>query len=453
MRSRYVFLGLAACWSKPAPQPVAPQAPKTAAQPAAIAAASAYVLPERVADALAAEPLAGNVLVAGELHTTLAAARADAGPARGAAMAMQVVKDHGDVVELTTARVADCVESFEKPYELTVFVRRDRLVPRTKVEVVKTFADGTAVAIDRGAPVEVTSDGLAWQSSALAETKVRPREDQLGYAVPANLPPAALPATTGEQMICDGGTPMTRDEWQRERDRKREAERRDRMEKERAAAERAHAKCLEDVAKRKARRPKKPKNQREAIAALIGDSCPSPEAYVSMSSLGHAELGSLGYGHGQYLPYCGIGAPYDDFSGRPKPEAAPPRVNGVESSWPTYHDERDNSHVIRHGSYYLGDVGFTCGRVRYRVETAGVRRIGGAGSIGGGRRVLHWVPQPGPVTWEDGSSAGKYTGSKRYQHVEDRGARICVRVPRIAGLVCHDKKTAKTEMAWPSFGD
>ena len=54
------------------------------------------------------------------------------------------------------------------------------------------------------------------------------------------------------------------------------------------------------------------------------------------------------------------------------------------------------------------------------------------------------------MTWPDGTPAGPYNGRKRYRDVTEMGDRICVRVGNVAELVCHDKRVAKTELAYPS---
>jgi len=67
----------------------------------------------------------GNVLVPedAELHATKEAALADSRPPRtGKPIAMRLVREHGDVVELQTGDVVDCADTRETPYKLTVFV-------------------------------------------------------------------------------------------------------------------------------------------------------------------------------------------------------------------------------------------------------------------------------------------------------------------------------------------
>ena len=146
---------------------------------------------------------ADNVLVpeSVELHPTKDAALADSKQVRtGKPIAMRLVRAHGDVVELQTGEVVDCADSRETPYKLTVFVRRDHLFGRIKTPVKQMFSDGTALVLDRGAPVH----GLDW-----AKRPVDPKN--IAIAVPGALGKAELPRT-GTMMVCDGGPPMTLDE-------------------------------------------------------------------------------------------------------------------------------------------------------------------------------------------------------------------------------------------------
>ena len=409
------------------------------------------MLPKQIADALATEPLAGNVLVSRgvELHPTEPAARGAADRRRkGAPFAVRVIKDRGEVLEVATAPVADCAGDFDEPYELTVFVKRDKLWPRSKVEVTKTFADGTAVAIDRGAPVEISETGIGWGVSALAETKVTPSAAQLTYAVPASLPPAALPKSTAERLVCDNDAPMTMAEWRAERRREREAELRAEAEKRRAAIEARRAELERQRAEREAKRKaeaKKPtpksKNAKLLDAFSAYDSGFGDYAGIA----GSGGIGSYGLDRDddeRFAPWCGVNDPASYSMSTAK--ASQPSVDGKPVSWPY----ASNGYVVKSGDRYLADVDYRCGRVRMSVDRAGVSRAagGGIGSIGG--RIKVWVPKPGKVTWPDGSPAGRYTGHKKYRDVVEQPDRICVRVGGIAELVCHDKKTTKTELAF-----
>ena len=488
MRS-LVLVGLAACWSSTSPSPPAtkpPAQPPQAAPPIAtsssakppqaapaivvaapIAKRAPYRLPKRVTDALATEPLAGNVLVPHgvSLHPTEAAARADADPrTKGVPFAVRVIRDRGEVLEVETAPVADCAGDFDQPYELTVFVKREKLWPRTKVEVTKTFADGTAVAIDRGAPVEISETGLAWEVAGLAQSKVAPSEDQLTYAVPASLPPAALTKSTGDRLVCDS-TPMTLDEWRAARRRAREAalraeadKRRAEMEARRAELERQRAERerqrAERERQRKAEAKKKPaaKSNAKTLDDMVRMADQLTDLGAYDSELGVGRYSGIGFDRydddERFAPWCGVSDPASySFSSTP-PKTALPTVNGNPVSWPYYAERTSNDHVVRSGAKYLADIDYRCGRVRMSVERDGVHAIGGAGAIGGGGQIQVWVPKPGKVTWADGTPAGRYTGHKKYRDVVEQPDRICVRVYGVAELVCHDKKTTKTEMAY-----
>lgn len=284
---RFAFLGLAACAAPPSPQPVSrtttpvPVVTMPSERPPA-----PFELPAAVATALANEPLQGNVVVVGAemLHATLAAARAAPVDKPYEARAMTVVREHGEVVEVSTARVQDCVASFEEPYQLAVYVKRASLMPRATAEVVRTFRDDSAVAIDRGAPIVVEAGGPRWWFAALASTPVRPRVDALAYVV-AGSKPAALPASTGERLVCDRGNVQTVTEHRAARQVARDAEHRERERAEAAAGRKTAAKT------------------------------------DALSGLGKNDLFE-----DRYLPYCNVGKPWQENT-----TAAPPTVDGQAS--------------------------------------------------------------------------------------------------------------------------
>ena len=451
----FLLVGLAACWSNPPPKtpPTTPVVTAEVAAPAPPAPPRAYRLPAQIADALATEPLVGQVIVDDEaqLMATEAAARTQAGSRKnGTAMAARVVADHGDVVAIETARVTDCVESFKQPYELTVFVRRDQLVPRAKADVTKTFADGTAFAIDRGAPVSVTSSGLAWSGKAGA-IAVPPAEDQLAYAVPAQASPAALPALKAERLVCDGGPPRTLAEWREERRAKRDAEARAKLEAQRierearqAEYERQRAEELRACRAKAAKKKKAKPNKNDMGRLLESDTCAMLELFGDSLGSSGMTLDSIAshslYEEERFAPYCSVEKPWRDHA-----KAVPPKLDGKPMPWPDPSRE-----VVRVGGKYFADVEYGCARARLAIDEP--RELGrtGVGMMGGlqDQKVQVWIPRPGPVTWPDGSPAGRYSGRKRYRDVVEIDTRICVVVPGVAEQVCHDKATAKTDMVF-----
>ena len=146
---------------------------------------------------------ADNVLVPEDvqLQPTKDAALVARGRTTGKPIAMRLVRDLGDVVELQTGEVVDCADSRDTPYKLTVFVNRLHLYGRLKNPVKQTFSDGTALVFDRGAP----GHGLEW-----AQRPADPKN--ITIAVPGALGKAELPRA-GTQLVCDGGAPSTLDEW------------------------------------------------------------------------------------------------------------------------------------------------------------------------------------------------------------------------------------------------
>jgi hypothetical protein len=96
------------------------------------------------------------------------------------------------------------------------------------------------------------------------------------------------------------------------------------------------------------------------------------------------------------------------------------------------------------GAQYLVDYNATCGVARVKVRAIEVE----PGMRGGGRRsrdVDGWSPSPGPVTWPDGSPAGRYTGVRlpeegpryRRDQMDVSGPRVCVHVDGVVERVCH----------------
>jgi hypothetical protein len=424
-----------------------------------LAACTPSYADDKVPARLATEKLAGNVLVREgvDLYPSLAAAKSGAKPkTQGDARAMAVIRDHGDVIEVSTAPSTDCADDFKPPYELTVFVKRENLMLRAKRDVTKSFADGTAIAIDRGSPIEVGASGFVWAVGAFNTSKVLPSDDLLTYAVPPMQTAVALPPVTGDRLVCDGG-PMTLAEYREHRKREREAkyaqeaeQRRAEAEARRAQAEREREERERQRKEREAKAPKKNKKrsnemEREDEAArwalrLTGDNADTGDRSDGPRNPGAYDLGSLGgYEDEAYAPYCGVADPSVYAIGTSTTKA--PTVNGNVLGWPTYSATK-NDQVVKSGSKYFGDVDYTCGRIRMTVEREGVHTIGGGAGVGGGGQIELWVPAKGPVTWPDGKPAGKYTGEKRYRDVVEKDNRICVRVSGVAELVCHPKKTA-----------
>src|SRR5688572_33205532 len=97
-----LLAGVAGCAFSSAPPPTSTATPTTTDLPAdesppATAAAKVHALPSSVTAMLAAEKIAGVVLVRGSTYATEATTR-KAKPATGSWTAMRVVADHGDVV-------------------------------------------------------------------------------------------------------------------------------------------------------------------------------------------------------------------------------------------------------------------------------------------------------------------------------------------------------------------
>lgn len=367
--------------SVPAPAPAAQRVTVEAADDAAaVKPVRTYALPSSTTAALAREKVRGQVLVAGPLFPTDAAARGMVSTIDDGAqpVSMKVVADRGKVVQVKTTAAADCAPSPTQSYELTVYVPRSALVPRTTEPIAKQLADGTAFAIDRGAPVRVTPSGAAWFDALLDQTSATPPE-RLSYSLTRPYAPAVVPGTAGDRLVCDGA-PMTKSEWTQRRD---------------AAALRAAAKtsaALKKVAETRAQA----KSKADAVDGLM-------DAVVNDAVTLEAAP--------EPLPYCKV----------------------------ALGDGHATDKVFRAGGAYLAEVPATCARVRVAVDGAKVRAPEGeVAAKGAVKKQKAWIPKAGPVFWPDGTKAGRYTGKgERFTRVTEREGLICVDVRGIASEVCH----------------
>jgi hypothetical protein len=371
---------------------------------AALRPARTYALPATTASALARERVRGQVLVAGPLFPTDAAARGLVSTIDDTQqpVAMKVVADRGKVVQVTTTAAADCVESFGQHYELSVFVPRTSLVPRTAAEIKKTFDDGTAFAIDRGAPVRVTSAGIAWFDPMLDQTAAAPPE-RLTYSLAKPYIAAAVPSAPGERLVCDG-SPMTAAEWTARKQLQQERE-----------ATKSTATARRVAQARAARRASASSDAVDGLVDLALTDASAPRG-------DHVEL-----------PYCSVAA-----------TPARSKLGGAAFVWSA---PRSADHVYATDRSYLADVGATCGRIRISVDASAVGHTT-AGTAPGARAAKQrvWIPKPGPVFWPDGTKAGKYLGGNdRFTRVTEHDTLICVDVRGVAEEVCHRRDDVVVE--------
>lgn len=361
----------------PAPQRVTVEAADDAA---AVTPVRTYALPATTTAALAREKVRGQVLVAGPLFPTDAAARGMVSTIDDGAppVAMKVVADRGKVVQVTTTAAADCAPSPTQSYELTVYVPRSALVPRTTEAIAKQLSDGRAFAIDRGAPVKVTPSGAAWFDALLDTTSAAPPE-RLAYSLTRPYAPAVVPGTAGDRLVCDGA-PMTQTEWTQRRD---------------EAAMKAAVKtnlALKKVAETRAQAKSKADAVDGLMDAVVKDTTtvkPAPEQ----------------------LPYCKV----------------------------ALGDGHATDKVFRSGDAFVAEVPSTCARVRVAVDGSKVRAPEGeVAAKGAVKKQKTWIPKAGPVFWPDGTKAGRYTGKgDRFTRVTERDGYVCVDVRGIASEVCH----------------
>lgn len=381
-----------------------------------------------LADPLASEKIRGDVLVGGgqDLYSSAAAAQAHASDALSTndPVALRVIADHGDTIEVETVHVEDCVPSRQTPYKLTVFAARAVLIPRTSGAIGKVYPDGTAVQIEVGAPV--VRAPLGWRDEMFAATDVAPSASQLAYGTPAGGKPRALPAPAGEELVCDP-EPQTRAAWHTAQQRTNAARAAERQ-RERDAARAKHAKSTKKA-------PATAQEKREQEAQTLADLLTGDGGdYARDELLDQATDGAAD----RYTPPCGIADPsraWDAPAGAAKTPL--PTVGGRAIPWPS-RQTRD-AHVYETGAELRADLGLTCGHLQLAVARAGVTRNNGGGSVGVGGNPHVWTPKPGRVVWADGRAAGSYSGSERYtdDQVEVTGDLVCVRVGGIAEKVCH----------------
>jgi len=366
-----------------------------------------YELADSTVAALQREKLRGQVLVSGPVFPTEATARSvmTAIDVQQQPVAMRVIKDRGKIVQVTTTAATDCVDGLSQNYELTVFVPRSSLVPRTTAPITKTFDDGTAFAIDRGAPVRISGAGLGWFDAILDQTAAAPPE-RLSYGLTKPYAAAPIPAAPGERLVCDGG-PMTKAEWTARKQIERDRD---------AARTNAASRRVAD-----ARIAKRASKQTDAADRLLD------------LALHDGTSSSVADEARRELPYCGVVT-----------AKAALTLGGSTYAWA---EPRGNDHVYRAEAHYLTDVGASCGRVRLAVEPTAVGRVVAA-PVTTTRAVRQrvWIPKPGPVFWPDGKKAGKYTGrTERFMRVTERDSLICVDVRGVAEEVCHRRADVTLE--------
>lgn len=427
MRSAYLLMLAACSASTPAPAlvPAAAAPPRSAPVPTMAVEANAaseiesaipaparrvrtYELAPSTAAALQREKLRGQVLVSGPVFATEAAARSVVTTIDvQQPVAMRVIKDRGAIVQVATAAAADCVDGLTQHYELRVFVPRTSLVPRTTAPVTKTFDDGTAFAIDRGAPVRISGASVGWFDAILDQTAAAPPE-RLTYGLTRPYAAAAIPAAPGDRLVCDGG-PLTKAEWTARKQVERDRD---------AARTNAASRRVAD-----ARIAKRASKQTDAADSLL-DLALHDGTSASIADEARREL-----------PYCSVVT-------TPSTAAT---LGGSPYAWA---EARGNDHVYRADQQYLADVTASCGRVRLAVEPAAVGRLAAAPVPTTTRAVRQrvWIPKPGPVFWPDGKKAGKYTGrAERLMRVTEREGVICVDVRGVAEEVCHRRADVTVE--------
>ena len=399
-----LLLAASASISQADPRPAAPVANtyEHDDDAAAVRPARTFALPAGTASALQRERVRGTVLVAGPLFPTEGAAKGlVATMDADQPVAMKVVADKGKVIQVSTTAGADCVEGFAGHYELSVFVPRSSLVPRITTEITKSFDDGTAYAIDRGAPVKITAAGLAWFDPLLDQTSAAVPE-RLAYSLAKPYAPATVPAAPGERLVCDRA-PVPKSVWVAKKQ----------VELDRAAANTSAAS----------------RRIADARAAKKGTTTDAVDGLVDLvldDGTKAADAARVD------APYCSVAKP------------ATAKLGGAAY---TLTDVRGDEAVYQNDQGYVAEVRGTCARARVAVGPTAVRRVAASEALVKGKvRQRVWIPKPGPVFWPDGKKAGKYTGKdQRFFKVTEKGDLLCVGLRGVAEEVCHRKADVAVE--------
>lgn len=133
-------------------------------------------------------------------------------------------------------------------------------------------------------------------------------------------------------------------------------------------------------------------------------------------------------------PWCGLAPPIHDFlddDGIVDP--APPTVNAIRIDWPSDADIA----VYRTATRPMADIRQACTAVRVIADPGGIGRGGGRGRGASGRAV---VVRPGPVTWADGTDAGRSTENQFVSpdKLRPTESRVCFTVSPVQDEVCFD---------------
>lgn len=138
---------------------------------------------------------------ASDIYQTAAEARAAAPGAVTAhdAVSVQILAVHGDVVHVATAGGDDCVKPVDQAYELTGYIARPQLIPRLAKRISTSFQDGTAIAIDIGAPV--VEGRFVDPFSAAAVPTIKHSQTTLAVTWAE----AFLPFSGEERVVCSNG--------------------------------------------------------------------------------------------------------------------------------------------------------------------------------------------------------------------------------------------------------
>jgi hypothetical protein len=107
--------------------------------------------------------------------------------------------------------------------------------------------------------------------------------------------------------------------------------------------------------------------------------------------------------------------------------------------------------IVALGDHFVARIRRACGEERVVVPAEALVRGGGGAGYGGFRTPKVWVRAEAPITWEDGSAAGKTTHV--VAHDEDAatfaGDRVCFRVPPFVSKLCAAKADVETSTSLP----
>lgn len=340
-------------------------------------------------------------------------------------MSLEVVADHGDVVEVRTeGHKQECVPGYRGLGGYTgrvvvrAFVAKRDLLPRLRDNQVRMFPDHTGYALTAGTPMLAVKGGFtALGLAALPGPLFDSAAVALGVAPSVNV--AALPAD-GQALVCGRDNVMT------------EAQ-------ARQAQQAAEAERLQDCQRKSATTTpavpptRKKIRKKSKTPSIVDEAAALADLLMTEDSCDWVRGTALDSGNLQR--YCAL-PPVLYVGG-----VAVLDLTAVDGGFGQRPREQDGGRTVE----------FTMNCVALRVPMAppGAARasVGGIGGVGTGRGGVVAAPPYqawGAFTWPDGKPAGKVDGKGRLElpaaNVQLQAGALCTQLPNLSQPVCFAKK-------------